>query len=344
MDMEWLEPLALLGLWGLPLLVGLRWWAGHAGERGRRAFLGAVMEARLAPVTSRWRRHLKTTLVTVAVAAMILALARPRWGVYYEDVEARGVDLYVLVDTSRSMLAEDVQPSRLERARQDIRDFVDRVRGDRVGLIAFAGAAVIKCPLTLDYGFFDLALADLDVTSAPLGGTMIGDAIRVAIRAFGKETSSRERLILLLTDGEDQDSYPREAALRAAEQGIRIIAVGLGDPGQGSLVPAGDGTYLTHDGEHVRSRLDLTTLEEVAQVSGGIFVPAGTRHHDLGAIYEDHVADLVGEEATGQKRRRRHERFQWFTALALIALVADMLVGRFPRGPAVLLPREGPAS
>jgi len=324
--MDWSNPRAFLLAWLALAALALVVLADRWRDRGLRELVGSRMATRLAPRPGRGRRWLKRGLLAVALLATIAALARPRWGVFYVDVEARGIDVFVLVDTSRSMLAEDVRPSRLERAKTDVRDFLARVRGDRVGLIAFAGAAVVKCPLTLDHTFFELALADLDENSAPRGGTMIGDSLRVALRAFSSERGERTRLVLLLTDGDDQDSYPVDAAAAAAEQGVRIIAVGLGDAQSGALLPAADGGYMTEGGEHVRSRLDLRTLEDMTRLTGGVLVPAGTRDHDLGKVYDEHVAGLLGEEVTGKKRSRLHERYQWFAALALVALLADALI------------------
>ncbi len=162
------------------------------------------------------RPWVRGTLIVLGLALLIVAAARPRFGVYFEKVDQRGVDCFVLLDVSRSMLAEDVAPNRLERAKSDIRDLLKKLAGDRVGLIVFAGKPVLKVPLTTDDGFFRTVLDDVDTHSAPRGGTLIGDAIRKALDAMPPR-GDRDQVIVLLTDGEDQESYPIEAAKQAAE-------------------------------------------------------------------------------------------------------------------------------
>ena len=167
----------------------------------------------------------------------LVALAEPQFGTQYEDVVPRGSDLYVLIDVSRSMLAEDVPPSRLGRAKADVAALVNRLEGERIGLIAFAGQAVVKCPLTVDYDAFRRSLDELDPGSAPRGGTAIGDAIRKALEVFHAR-ADRDQAILLITDGDDQQSYPLEAAAIAAERHVTIFTVGLGDADHGAAHPA----------------------------------------------------------------------------------------------------------
>jgi len=317
------RPGLLLLLWGLPLLVLLRYWADRQRDRARQGLLGEVMGLRLGPPVDRGLRWLRTGLLTAAAGLLIWALAQPQGGVFYESVEGKGVDVFVLLDVSRSMLAEDVRPSRLERARSDIRDFLAHARGDRVGLITFAGKAVVKCPLTLDYDFFDLMLTDADTSSAPRGGTLIGDAVRKALASFTSE-EGRERLLLLVTDGDDQESFPLEAARLAAEQGVSLFAVGLGDAGEGTAIPAADRTgYMTYQGEIVRSRLGDETLRQMALATGGAYLAAGTKAHDVGAFYDEYVAPIVGKATEGGKRKRQKERYQWYAAVALVLLLAE---------------------
>jgi len=163
------------------------------------------------PAFAGRRPWLRGGAVLLGLAALILASARPRFGVYYDRVVQRGVDLFVLIDVSRSMLAEDVKPNRIERAKADVRDLLTRLAGDRVGLIAFAGKAVVKVPLTTDQGFFRMALDELGPGSAPRGGSLIGDAIRKAMEAM-EPRQDRDQILVLITDGEDHDSFPAEAA------------------------------------------------------------------------------------------------------------------------------------
>ena len=268
----------------------------------------------------------------LAVACLIVASARPRFGVFFEDVSEKGVDLFVLLDVSRSMLAEDVAPNRLERAKSDILDLLQKLDGDRVGLIAFAGAPVELVPLTTDQGFFRMVLKDVDPDSAPRGGSLIGDAIRKAMESM-EERRDRDQVIVLITDGEDHDSFPSEAAKQAAERNIRIISVGLGDTGEGARIPRrnedGSLAFVRHEGQEVWSKMDERLLKELALTTSGAYVPAQTRAYDLGRIYDEHLSKLTRGEIQAEKRKRYREQFQLFGGIGLGLLLIEMLISRF---------------
>ena len=265
--MRWENPIWLLGLWILPLLAVLLIYAHRRRLAAARRFADQPMIGRLMPPAGTLRAWVKGGLLLLGVGLLFVAAARPRFGVYFEQVSARGVDLFVLLDVSRSMLAEDVAPNRLERAKSDIRDLLRKLPGDRVGLIAFAGAPATIVPLTSDQGFFLGALEGVNTDSAPRGGSLIGDAIRKAIESLDV-TRDRDQVIVLITDGEDQDSFPQEAAEQAAEREIKIFTVGLGDPQEGRRIPirdaAGSVRYLKHEGQEVWSRMDERLLKEIA--------------------------------------------------------------------------------
>jgi Ca-activated chloride channel family protein len=264
--------------------------------------------------------------------AAVIALARPQYGHYFEDVSAQGAEVLVLLDVSRSMLAEDVAPNRLARAKSDILDLLERMPSDRIGLIAFAGAPSVQVPLTLDHGFFKMILQDIGPDSAPRGGTMIGDAIRKAIEQFEKSSQS-DRAMVLITDGGDQDSLPVEAAKLAAERKIRIISVGLGDPSEGARIPqrsaAGELKYLQHDGQEVWSKMEDKTLKEIAVVTSGAYIPAQTRNYDLGQIYSDNLEKLRRGELFVEKRKRFYERFQIPAGIAVLLLLIEQAIASY---------------
>ncbi|MBI3273334.1 MAG: VWA domain-containing protein [Planctomycetes bacterium] len=327
--MYWENPSLLLLLWAVPAVAALL-VRGHRLRRATaRRFADPGMVERLMPAVRGARPWVKGAAVLLGLACLIVGAARPRFGVYFEKVTSRGVDLFVLLDVSRSMLAEDVAPNRLERAKSDVRDLLGKLGGDRVGLIAFAGKAVVKAPLTSDHGFFRMALDEVDVRSAPRGGTAIGDAIRKAMEAM-EARRDRDQVMVLITDGEDHDSFPEEAAKSAAERGIRIFAVGLGDTGEGARIPVRDPSgalaYVKHDGREIWSRMDERLLKEIALVTGGAYVPAKTRAYDLGEIYERHLAELTRGEVQAEKRKRYREQFQLFVCLGLAFLLVDMLL------------------
>lgn len=340
--MRWENPIWLLGLWILPLLAVLMMYAHRRRLAAARRFADQPMIERLMPPAGTLRAWIKGGLLLLGVGLLVVAAARPRFGVYFEHVSARGVDLFVLLDVSRSMLAEDVAPNRLERAKSDIRDLLRKLPGDRVGLIAFAGAPATIVPLTSDQGFFLGALEGVNTDSAPRGGSLIGDAIRKAIESL-EVTRDRDQVVVLITDGEDQDSFPQEAAEQAAEREIKIFTVGLGDPQEGRRIPvrdaAGSVRYLKHEGQEVWSRMDERLLKEIALKTSGAYIPARTRTYDLGQIYEDHLAGLTRGEIQAEKRKRYAERFQWFVIAGLAALLAEMLIPRYPH----TAPADAPA-
>jgi Ca-activated chloride channel family protein len=324
--MEWQRPSWLYLI--LPLAAGwllLSLYSRRRRHRAAGAFVGQAMQPHILPADSRARFWVKLLLREAAIVAGLVALAGPRFGTQYEQVVPRGSDLYVLIDVSRSMLAQDVPPSRLGRAKADVAALINRLEGERVGLIAFAGQAVVKCPLTVDYDAFRRSLDELDPNSAPRGGTAIGDAIRKALEVFDPR-AERDQAILLITDGDDQQSYPLEAAAVAAERHVTIFTVGLGDADQGARIPQGaeSKSYVEYQGQQVWSKLDGKLLEEIALKTSGVYVPVGTRAYDLGELYADYLQGRRGSAAESQKRIRRADRFQIFLALALAALLADL--------------------
>ncbi len=331
--MEWQHPQALYLI--LPLCTAWLVLTLHSHRRRRVArttFAAPAMWSRIFPAESRGRFWVKFGLRELAIVTGLIALAGPRFGTQYEQVVPRGSDLYVLVDVSRSMLADDVPPSRLGRAKTDVAALVNRLEGERVGLIAFAGQAVVKCPLTVDYDSFRRSLDELDPDSAPRGGTAIGDAIRKALEVFHAKTD-RDQAILLITDGDDQQSYPLEAAEVAAERHVTIFTVGLGDTDRGARIPqkSDSKSFIEYQGTQVWSKLDGNLLQQIALKTNGVYVPAGTRAYDLSELYANHLQGRLGDDSTAQQRIRRSERFQWFLAISLAALLIDLCIVPFRR-------------
>lgn len=315
-------------LWLVPALTALCLWGFAQKDRALRVFASANLVGTLIPHVSRGRQVIKAALAIVALVCVILAMVGPRWGFYWEDVQAKGRDLMICLDVSRSMLAQDVKPDRLERAKQDIRDLIAALPGDRVGLIVFAGKPVLKCPLTIDYGFYRLVLDDVSVTSAPLGGTNIGDAIRMAQESFDDHIKNYKDIILI-SDGEDQETYPIDAAEKAyRDHGIRIFTVGLGDATEGSRIPvnsSSSGQFVEHEGRQVWSKMNPQCLQQVALAAGGAYVPAGTQSIELDRIYREKIATAEKREYEARKIQRFYSRYQIFAGLALLLLVVETL-------------------
>lgn len=335
--MEWRNPSYLV--WLIPITaawLGLFVWAQIRNHRGRKQLLHPSMSVRLMTQPRTVRMIAKGVLQWLAVVASILGLAGPQFGETLEIAVPKGSDIYVLLDVSRSMLATDVVPSRLERAKSDISVLVNRLQGERIGLIAFAGQAVVKCPLTMDYESFKRSLAEIDTNSAPKGGTAIGDAIRKAMEVFST-SGPRNHSLLLFTDGDDQESRPLEAAEFAAERQVAIFAIGLGDAAQGSRVPtrSNSGAFVEYGGEQVWSKLDNSLLEKIATSTMGVYIPAGTQSYDLGEIYTDYLEGRTSEDSQTQQRVRKADQYQWFLAIGLIAFLAERMVRLFDRLPHV---------
>ncbi|HLA85442.1 MAG TPA: VWA domain-containing protein [Thermoguttaceae bacterium] len=338
--MHWEHPNILFALWLLPAVAWLLVWAQRRRRAAAARFAEPAMRDRIMPALAGPRPWIKGALLVVALGLLIVAAAGPRFGAYDQQVTQRGADVFILLDVSRSMTAEDVAPNRLERAKSDIRDLLDRVTGDRVGLIVFAGKPELAVPLTIDRGFFEMVLDEVDTTSAPRGGTLIGDAIRKAIDAM-PERGDRDQAIVLITDGEDQESLPLEAARNAAERDIKIFTVALGDSTEGARIPirdaAGQRTYLKYAGSEHWSKVDEELLEQIALATGGDYIPAGTKAYDLGQVYENRLAQLDHGEYQAAKQRRYHERFQWFLSLGLVLLLAEMALPAYSKRHATLL-------
>jgi Ca-activated chloride channel family protein len=276
------------------------------------------------------RRQLKRVLVIGGTALLAISLARPLVGFHWEETKRKGLDLLIAVDTSKSMLAQDVKPNRLARAKMAVEDLVGKLDGDRVGLIAFAGSAFLQCPLTLDYDAFRQSLESLDTAIIPRGGTDIAAAIHEAEAAL-ENSGSNDRLLVLITDGEDLEGNALDAARAAAGNGLKVFTVGVGTA-NGELIPVPDeakGTQFVKDasGQFAKSRLDESKLKEIADAAGGIYQPLGQQFQGLEALYRDGLAKFTRHDIASRMRQVRIERFQWPLALGLLCLSLEPLIG-----------------
>jgi Ca-activated chloride channel homolog len=339
--MKFAQPLWLLA--GLIACAVLVWRYRRFDARQRaelKKFASESLIAQLTRSVSPVRRQIKRVLVVAGVACLALALARPLAGFRWEQARRKGLDLLFAVDTSRSMLAQDVKPDRLTRAKMAVEDLLPKMDGDRVGLIAFAGNAFLQCPLTLDYDAFRQSLEALDTDIIPRGGTDIASAIHEAQAALeGK--GNNERILVLLTDGEDLEGSALEAARAAAKSGLKIFTVGIGSR-NGELIPVvddGGGTEFVKDasGQFVKSRLDETMLQQIAEATGAMYQPLGQQEQGLETIYQKGLAKFARHELTARLTKVYIERFQWPLAAGLLCLVLEPLIGirrRTPRQPA----------
>ncbi len=310
-----------------PTLALFFWWS----ERTRQKLLTQFVEARLlATLTagiSPARRKFRFALIIASAALLLIALARPQYGYDKEEVRQNGLDIVVAVDTSKSMLATDIPPSRLGRAKLAALELMQTAKADRLGLVAFAGEAFLSCPMTIDDTAFQQSVQALDVNSIPQGGTALAEAIKTALAAF-KENGNHKALVLF-TDGEDNDEGALAAAQAAAKEGLKIFTIGIGSA-EGTLVQIPDGNggsdYIRDEkGQVVKTKLNESLLQQIAGATGGFYLPL--RGADtINTLYERGLAPLPKSEGAEKLVRRYHEQFQWPLAVALLLLFVEFLL------------------
>jgi Ca-activated chloride channel homolog len=319
--------LTLLLVVGLAL-AGFLVWAWRKRQRLITHFVQDRLLAQLTVGVSRPRQKLQMVLAGLAVVCAGLALARPQWGFVMEEARQRGLDIVVAIDTSRSMLADDLRPNRLERAKLAALDVMRVAHSDRLALVPFAGTAFLQCPLTLDQEAFRQNVQALGVGIMPQGGTALAEAIRVSHAAFEKGTDNT-KVMLLLTDGEDHEEGALEAARKAAGEGLRIFTLGVGTS-EGEVLRELDeqgGTTYVRDaqGEVVKSRLNEGLLRQLAAEAGGFYLPLQASAA-VETLYEQGLSGLTKSDLASREYRRYHERFQWPLGLAMILLIVELFL------------------
>ncbi len=302
-------------------------------------FVSAHLRHQLTRSISPGRRRLQRGLFLGAVIGLFAALAGPQVGFHWEQVSRRGNDIIFAVDTSRSMLTPDVKPNRLTRAKLAIDDFAKRLDGDAVGIVAFAGAAFLACPVTLDYGAFHESLGAIDTSTIPRGGTNIASAIQAAQAVLRRRPGS-DKIVILVTDGEDLEGSAFEAAQAAAKaDGVKIFTVGVGTAA-GDLIPIppeqGGGFVKDDTGAFVRSRLDEQGLKAIAGATGGFYVPLGTQAEGLDLIFQNVLGSIAKHELASRQKKIYIERYQWPLAASLAMLLGSLLIGSRRRSKAAL--------
>lgn len=310
-----------------PAMALFFWWSW----RRRKELVTAFIQARLLPGllsgVSPAREKVRAAGLILAVACLIVALARPQWGFTWEEVKQRGLDIVVAIDTSKSMLAEDIAPNRLARAKLAALDLMQQARSDRLGLVAFAGSAFLQCPLTIDDSAFRQSVDALDVNAMSRGGTALAEAIDTAMTAFKEQDNYK--VIVFLTDGEDHDSGALEAATKAAQSGVQIFTIGIGTP-EGELLrvkqPNGTTDFVRDEqGNVIKSHLNESLLQQLAGATEkGFYLPLrGAKIIDT--LYEKGLAPLPKSEGREKLVKRYHERFHWPLGLGILLLMAEIL-------------------
>lgn len=278
----------------------------------------------LMPSYSRAKVWLRLSFFLLAFFFFTLGISRPQMGAILKEHKTRGAEVMLVLDVSNSMLAEDYSPNRLERAKLAISRMVDKLRDDRIGLIVFAGNSFVQLPITTDYVSAKMFLNSISTQSVPVQGTAIGEAIGTAMRSFSAQ-SDKSRAIIVITDGENHEDDPVAAASQAAEQGVRVFAIGVGSP-EGKMIPF-EGDYLRdREGNPVVTRLDESVLQDVAAAGKGLYVRAGNSEFGLNPIIEE-IAGMDDEEYNSVVFEEYDELYMYFFAMALFFLVLEMLIG-----------------
>ena len=318
------HPQYLLLLLLIPFFfLGLALWMG-ARKRRLRKFGDEALVTELMPSWSKSKRWVRSVLYSLAFFFFVIGLSRPQIGAKLKEYKVKGAEIMVVLDVSNSMLAQDYSPNRLERAKLAISRITDKLQGDRIGLIIFAGSSFVQLPITSDYVSAKMFLSNISTESIPIQGTAIGDAINTAIRSFSAQ-SENSRAIIVITDGENHEDDAVAAASQAAEAGIKVYTIGVGSP-DGQPIPMDGGLLRDKEGNIVVTRLDEDTLKEIAQAGGGAYVRAGNDEFGLTPIISD-IKKLQEEEYSSVVFEEYDEQFMYFLAIALILFVLEMLIG-----------------
>ena len=289
-----------------------------------RRFGDETLVRSLMPSWSGAKGWVRTVVFSLAWLLFTIGIARPQMGAKLKEHEAKGAEIMICLDVSNSMLAQDYSPSRLDRAKLAISRVVDRLAGDRIGLIIFAGTSFVQLPITTDYVSAQMFLGNIDTGSVPVQGTAIGDAVRTAMKSFSAQ-SEKSRAIIVITDGENHEDDAVDAARQAAELGIKVYTIGVGSQ-QGQPIPMEGGLLKDSSGNIVVTRLDEGTLRKMAQEGGGAYVHAGNEEFGLSPIVDD-IKKMEAERYSSIVFEEYDELFMYFLGAAAALLVLEMLIG-----------------
>ncbi|MBO6247564.1 MAG: VWA domain-containing protein [Bacteroidales bacterium] len=318
------HPQYLLLLLLIPFFfLGLALWM-RARRRRIRKFGDETLVGELMPSWSKSKRWVRAVLYSLAFFFFVIGLSRPQIGAKLKEYKVKGAEIMVVLDVSNSMLAQDYSPNRLERAKLAISRITDKLQGDRIGLIIFAGSSFVQLPITSDYVSAKMFLSNISTESIPIQGTAIGDAINTAVRSFSAQ-SENSRAIIVITDGENHEDDAVAAATQAAEAGIKVYTIGVGSP-DGQPIPMGGELLRDKEGNIVVTRLDEEALKEIAGAGGGAYVRAGNDEFGLTPIISD-IKKLQEEEYNSVVFEEYDEQFMYFLGIALALFALEMLIG-----------------
>jgi len=322
--MHFANPYLLNLLWGLVLVAGIIVYGVLRRKKILELFATPSLWPVIMPKLNPQRSLFKAGLIFFALTFAIIAFSGPQMGFKWQKTSQKGVDIMIALDCSRSMLAQDIKPNRLERAKREIIDLLHMMKSDRAGLVAFSGRAILQCPLTLDHETFNIFLKVLEPDFLPIGGTNIGEAIKECYKGFEKE-SDTQKAIIIITDGESTSGDVEQKAKEMAKEGIKIFCISVGDLA-GAPIPDEEGGFIKDDqGNIILSKIDEKGLEKIADLSGGFYVRSVAGDMDLDMIYKDKIlGTMERKKLTSGKKRVWENRFQWFLLPSVILLLLEL--------------------
>ena len=322
--MHFANPYLLNLLWGLILVVALMVYGVLRRKKILELFATSSLWPVITPRFNPQRSWFKACLMFFAFAFAIIALSGPQMGFKWQKTSQKGVDIMIALDCSRSMMAQDIKPNRLERAKREIIDLLHMMRSDRAGLVAFSGRAILQCPLTLDHETFNIFLKVLDPDFLPMGGTNLGEAINECYKGFEKE-SDTQKAIIIITDGESTSGDVEQKAKEMAKEGIKIFCISVGDLA-GAPIPDEEGGFIKDNkGNIILSKVDEKGLEKIADLTGGLYVRSVAGDMDLDMIYKDKIlGTMERKKLTSGKKKVWENRFQWFLLPSVILLLLEL--------------------
>jgi Ca-activated chloride channel family protein len=324
------HPEYLMGLYFLPVIVAAAWYLFSRRKKALVKFADRELHNVLLPTYSSKKYWVKTIIWLTALALLIIAAANPQVGTRLEEVKQTGIDVFILLDVSTSMMAEDIKPNRLEKAKYQISNLVNKLRGDRIGLIIFSGEAFVQFPLTTDYAAANLFLSAVDFTSIPTQGTAISPAIDLAVKSFDAKAST-QKVIVIITDGEDHEGNIKESVDQAVEKDITFYTIGLGSSA-GVPIPLylngkQTGFKTDREGKVVLTRLDDKILKEIASEGKGKYFHGSNYEDQLDMIYSD-LSQLEKTEFGVKKVTDYEDRFYYFLIPAIILLIIEFMMSQ----------------
>ncbi len=323
------HPDYLYFLTAIPVFIALYAYVRMQSNQAKKLFSTSELFIRLAEQHSTRKGGVKATLFVLAFVLLVIALANPQVGTRMEEVKQEGVDLFIALDVSKSMLAEDIKPNRLEKAKYEIGNLIERLAGDKIGMIVFSGEAYTQFPLTIDYSAANLLLDVIDVESVPNPGTAIGSAIEQAMKSFNFEDPST-KVLVIMTDGENNSGDAIEKAKEAIEKGVKLYTIGLGSPA-GAPIPIYNANGQQSDfkrdraGNVVLTKLDEPSLQEIASIGRGKYFRATNSQDELDAIYKE-INGLEKREFGVKQFTEYDDKFQYFLFIAMILLLIEVVL------------------